>query len=240
MYVHGILSADRGLWMVDAQRFQQHRYTDPFSTVPVKKERMHGLMSTAIYERMDGIGIETPSVWPFLQALARVGRAKATPYGSPPAELFRNLSFTTKSKLIMGLRSYFADLTRPRPECWGRPQYMGLPKDGGHTDFAGIRWIGKSAAAHQWFLRSLLMVMERQTKPTSVVTIGFRKEAMVDDVVGIIVEILHFFHNWGSKIQVWISSLDVQEGFRTHETPPNRQRHDRQMYSSPAGSSLLD
>ena len=36
---------------------------------------------------------------------------------------------------------------------------------------------------------------------------------MVDDLVGIIREILHFLHKWGCSTQAWIGSLDVETAF---------------------------
>ena len=55
--------------------------------------------------------------------------------------------------------------------------------------------------------------MRQYVLPSNVVTIGFRWKAMVDDLVGIINERLHFLHKWGCSTQAWIGSLDIETAF---------------------------
>ena len=111
------------------------------------------------------------------------------------------------------LSMYFLDLRCPRPNGWKHLQYCGIPKEGKITDIPSMRWIGKSAVVLKWYLRAVLNLCETKAKPCSAITVGFRKGAMVEDIIGLLNEMFHQFFSWGSTKQIWLASLNIKTAF---------------------------
>ena len=150
LLIDGLLTADRSVWMTEAQIFQNKRYTDPYNSLAVRIQKMYEWRSITICERIEGVRGTVPSIWCFLQPLTSLSLDKSKPYGSPPVEFYRYMPFAAKLKIVNWFRNYLSDLRAPRPETWEKLQYTGIPNDGEYIDFPGIRWIGKTAAELKW------------------------------------------------------------------------------------------
>ena len=135
----------------------------------------------------------------------------------PPVELYKHLPFCAKNDLAKWIITYYNDLSMTKPESWNVLQYVGIPKEEGIPSFEGIRWIGKTAAGQQWFMRCVIQQLEAELVDSPVILIGFKKKAMIEDSTGILLEIMHHHYKWGGRRKVFIGSLDIETAFEQME-----------------------
>ena len=203
--IDGKATCDRKLWIPAGARFQHDRYVDPGETEEKRHIRYITWRTKALFEKRYRRPRNTPEYFTIIQSLAGMKDEKATPYGSPPVELFKNLPFCVKKDLAKWIITYYNDLSMTKPESWNILQYVGIPKDEGIPSFEGIRWIGKTASGQKWFMRCVIHQVEAELEESPVITIGFKKKAMIEDISGVLLEIMHHHHKWGQKESLyWI------------------------------------
>ena len=113
---------------------------------------------------------------------------------------------------------YFTDLSIPKPTGWNAVQLVGIQGKNKMGGLDKLRWVGKIAAAQKWFLKMVIGTIEWELKPTPVISVGVGKAAMIEDITGLILDILSAVRNWGLD-DVFIGSADIKTAFNLMRTP---------------------
>ena len=97
---------------------------------------------------------------------------------------------------------------------------MGQRKKLKPETLADFRWLGKSEVLQKLFHRMILPEYKRQLNPTCINTFGFKKGCTVDDIVGLMREIMVSHSRWKLNEEIHISSQDILTAFdeMEHET----------------------
>ena len=111
------------------------------------------------------------------------------------------LLFKLKIEYGLGLTSSF----------WRLWQLVGLPKVASPQEFTKYRYVCKSPTLQKWYLKTIMLSMQRVRKPSRVRALGFKKGMNPMFVTELLRRCLHLTHQW--KHNVHIASLDVLTAF---------------------------
>ena len=156
-----------------------------------------------------------------LQALAARGLNKGIKRGcSLAAEVFKWLGMGAKLEIGKSFREYANKLQAGSDKMWRIVQSYPLKKESKPVQGKGFRWIGKTEEFQKWYLGCLVHYLDQHSTIQPVLSFGFRKDAMVEDVITIIREICHSLDVWGAAIawngsSLYIGSQDVETAFDT-------------------------
>ena len=104
--------------MTDANKFQKVRYTLSSETKEVRRNRFDYGRAMAVCKRVEGRRVRMPGAFDFLQALAGCQNGKASPYGTPPVECFKQSSYSSRTWVAESMK-HTLGISRYRNRCRG-------------------------------------------------------------------------------------------------------------------------
>lgn len=194
--INGDSTANRPVWISAAKEYQNRTYVGPSDTTEVITARFNKWRSQAICDKMDGVRVIAPDVFDILQCLAGMAPGKAVAYGTPPIEYFQYLSFPVKVTMARWKINFVWAYRYQKPTGWNSVQLVGVQGSAKTGGIEKLRWVGKTAAAQKWYLESVVGVIEKELRPTPVISVGFEKGGMIEDITGIILDLLAGTRNW--------------------------------------------
>ena len=209
----GDLTGNREEWREIIHDYGTKKDSCPDNTIPKQLERLKDFHEGTLDEpdiRMTNFEI--------LQALADRSNDKGIKRGdSSAAEVYKWFNLDTKLRIGDHFRRYANDLSMQSSKKWRTVQSFPLKKEKLPRTGKDFRWIGKSEEMQKWYLGTLMHHLDLLADGV-VLSFGFRRGAMVEDVVAIIRELVHSFEVWGAA-RAWngsmlvVGSQDVETAF---------------------------